>query len=458
MSDDSTRDGAADAGPDIAPDEGMLRQIIDALDAGVMVADTSGNLVVSNASAIRMVGMQVATLTADGARPWAENHGFFFPDQTTPMPMEEMPMARALGGASVERVPMFLRNPEIPDGAFVSVDARPLVDASGVRVGAIAVLRVGAIAVLRDVTEYYRMEEALSDAFDAGRVEVLDTMLHNVGNAINSVSIGLGSLRNLSRDNTALRRLQALAEALEANRDDLPRYLSEDAQGRLVLPFVTGLAEDFEALADQWQLAAERISRSVDYIVDVLRTQRQTGHERRVVKDVTLEEAIRKAIDVLDAGLSGLGIAMHVDCDDGERVIRVDESRFHQMLVNLLKNAMEAIEARARTGALEEPRIDVRAAVADGSLHLEVADNGVGISADQLGEVLEPGFTTKEQGTGLGLASAASYVASAGGAIEPSSAGAGQGATIRVWLRLPDNELGVTSHDTPPPPLPADPT
>ena len=120
------------------------------------------------------------------------------------------------------------------------------------------------------------------------------------------------------------------------------------------------------------------------------------------------------------------------------------------MLVNLIKNSVEAIdELAAQQGAVAAPSVAVKAYTEQTSLIMEVADNGIGIRVKDRKVLFAPGYTTKKSGSGLGLHSAANFVIGCGGRIEPRSDGAGTGTTMRITLPLssvlPPAEHGRTS-------------
>jgi len=85
----------------------------------------------------------------------------------------------------------------------------------------------------------------------------------------------------------------------------------------------------------------------------------------------------------------------------------------------------------------EEPRISVRACADGDFLDIEVSDNGIGTAERDTRMLFAAGYTTKGDGTGLGLHSAANFVISSGGQIRLLSDGIGKGATAHVRLRLP---------------------
>ena len=110
--------------------------------------------------------------------------------------------------------------------------------------GYLAPLEAG-VTVFRDVTERVRAEEALAQAFAQGRLEVMDTILHNIGNAITSVAIGIGTLKEELANNPLIERLAALSETVQEHAEDWGDYVQHDPQGQQVRPFLLALAADF---------------------------------------------------------------------------------------------------------------------------------------------------------------------------------------------------------------------
>ena len=409
----------------------LMETTFNSISDGVVVADENGKLTIFNPSATRIAGIGI---TESEPAQWTGQYGIFFADQTTPFLEQELPLLRAIRGEASDEVDMFIRNPSVPDGVYLSVSGRPLRDESG--------LTTGGVIVFRDVTERMRAEEALTQAFAQGRLEIVDTVLHNIGNAINSVTIGVGTIQEQLARNKLVIRLSALARAVEAHRDDWIPYLQSDPQGQKVMPFILALAQDFARQNEQLIQTVERVRDRVDYIVDIVQTQKSPESETIVRKEADLRKLINDAVKMLQELVSRGNIRIHIDCQNAPKVIRVHESKFHQMLVNLIKNSIEAIDDLARSGGLEAPPcIRIRSYVRQEFLVLDVIDNGIGIAEKHSRIIFNAGYTTKETGTGLGLHSAANFVVGSGGKIHPLSSGAGQGTTMRVLLRL--SSLGL---------------
>jgi two-component system nitrogen regulation sensor histidine kinase NtrY len=116
-----------------------------------------------------------------------------------------------------------------------------------------------------------------------------------------------------------------------------------------------------------------------------------------------------------------------------DAVIRADRNQLRQALVNLIKNGLEAVEAKGR--------VEVSAHALDGGVEIAVADNGPGLSTEQRARLFVPHVTTKAHGSGLGLTIVDRIVNDHGGSITVDSA-EGHGTTFRVRLPLDPQEDG----------------
>jgi len=115
-------------------------------------------------------------------------------------------------------------------------------------------------------------------------------------------------------------------------------------------------------------------------------------------------------------------------------VLRTDRERLRIVLVNLLTNAQQAVEAAPPEAGTPHPRIVVSTtAVSPGRVVVSVSDRGPGIAADDLPRIFDPYFTTRRGGTGLGLAISKNIVEGLGGSLSVISQ-PGQGTEFRIEL------------------------
>ncbi len=143
------------------------------------------------------------------------------------------------------------------------------------------------------------------------------------------------------------------------------------------------------------------------------------GRSRRKHVDVPVRVALDHVLALLRPRLAEVETALHWRLPEAECVVRADELKLEQVLINLIGNALDAIAAND----LPRPgHIDIDIGPADGApaqLCIAVRDNGPGIPADAMPHLFEPFFTTKEigQGLGLGLAISTSIARDFGGSL-----------------------------------------
>jgi PAS domain S-box-containing protein len=126
----------------IGDDLSLLSAVFDSLAVGVAVCNAEGALTYFNPEAERILGLGV-TEAATGE--WASAYGCFLPDRVTPYPSDTLPLARAARGEEVRHELIFIRNPKQPEGVWIEVSGRPLMDGGGAH--------RGGVAVFTDVTE-----------------------------------------------------------------------------------------------------------------------------------------------------------------------------------------------------------------------------------------------------------------------------------------------------------------
>tara|TARA_R110002111_G_scaffold262794_2_gene341073 strand:- start:5452 stop:9540 length:4089 start_codon:yes stop_codon:yes gene_type:complete len=154
----------------------ILQSILDSMGDGVIVVDQDGNSVFWNPAAEQIVGIGPQNVTPD---KWSQIYGCYLADGKTMCPSEDLPLARAMRGESLNGVILFLQNPDIPDGIWISVTARPLKNDRGD-------LR-GGVIVMRDITESRANQEELESRDQKNRAILATT--HEAFIGINEKSI-----------------------------------------------------------------------------------------------------------------------------------------------------------------------------------------------------------------------------------------------------------------------------
>jgi two-component system NtrC family sensor kinase len=196
------------------------------------------------------------------------------------------------------------------------------------------------------------------------------------------------------------------------------------------LEFVRG---DLAKLLEGVRLGAERAAE----IVRGLRAFARVGSAADIGL-VDLRETIDLALTILRHELRDR-VRVHKDFGSVPRV-RCDASRMSQVLVNLILNAIQAMQG--------EGDLYIRLSAADDVVRIAIRDTGSGISSQVKGKIFDPFFTTKPvgQGTGLGLSISYGIVEQHGGRIEVDSIH-GQGATFTVVLPTGGPTAAAQPHD-----------
>ena len=294
----------------------------------------------------------------------------------------------------------------------------------------------GTFGISRDVTASKRLQEQLEttqkDLVDASRkagmADVATGVLHNVGNVLNTVNVAADQLADGLRK-SRVDGVVKLAALLEEQAGDLPGFFAS-ARGRQVPGYVSQLAEHFKAERDRMLNELHELRRSIDHIKDVVAMQQSFAGSPGLVEALDPVALIEDSLRLNVAALMRHDVRVVRDFSPSPRIL-ADRTRVLQVLVNLVRNAKHALD----DGNPPEKRMTLRVEPAGPErVRLVVADNGVGIPPGNLERIFAHGFTTKKDGHGFGLHSAANAAKELGGSLRAFSAGPGTGAEFVLEL------------------------
>ncbi|WP_394207542.1 PAS domain-containing sensor histidine kinase [Pseudomonas putida] len=250
----------------------------------------------------------------------------------------------------------------------------------------------------------------------------------------------LQEVQAVGRDNTEVRhsQQQLLQGAKMATLGELATGLVHEINQplstmRLALVNTLKRLESGEVDAEYVTGKLQRIDAQVERVAHLVEHLRTYGRRSEVEQHVFAAwVAVHGALGLLAEGLTGKGVALHIEEPDLCPEVLGHEDQLEQVLINLLVNARDALLERR----VAKPRISVSQRVEEGQLCLLVEDNGGGIDPRLLERIFEPFFTTKPagMGTGLGLSVSHSIVEAMGGRLEAHNCN--EGACLRVWLPL----------------------
>jgi len=175
---------------------------------------------------------------------------------------------------------------------------------------------------------------------------------------------------------------------------------------------------------------------------DVIRSLRNFL-QKRTSEHVPLriESVIGDVLRMLQGELAGAGIELRVDLARDLPEVRGDDVQLQQVLVNLIMNAVEAMQEASARGAR---RLTIEAGEVEGGLEVRVRDSGPGLGGETARRLFDPFYTTKETGMGIGLAISRTLVEAHGGRIAASDL-AERGAEFRIFLpaAAPAGDVGT---------------
>jgi signal transduction histidine kinase len=265
-------------------------------------------------------------------------------------------------------------------------------------------------------------------SYRAGRAEVTEGSLHNIGNALNSLlaSTDAASAKVAAADTA---RIAQAARELAGSANLTAR------QGKLA-QYAVLAAEEAGKRTEALKADIERAMLHIRRIEDILESQRRLGSDKDLAVAARLADLVESAVRGLpDVTAERVTLRLDRSLAAQPPVVCVHAITL-QVLSNLLANATEAM---ARQG-VAQGRIDISAETVevDGvrMVDLRVADNGIGLEEGERVAIFQRHYTTKSgRGHGIGLHWSANVITSMGGQIYAESPGRGHGAALH--LRLP---------------------
>jgi C4-dicarboxylate-specific signal transduction histidine kinase len=183
------------------------------------------------------------------------------------------------------------------------------------------------------------------------------------------------------------------------------------------------LAGALDDIVEQAKRASEIVKRVRAFI----------NPQRAHYESLTMESVITHAVTLLKPELQRDGVTLQLVLEDGGAAVRGDRVLLEQVLVNLIHNALHAMQEQPPHQAAARLVIELSTRRVDQGVCITVADQGPGIPPDQLEQVFAPFFTTRRDGLGLGLNICRTIVEAHGGSIAVDNR-AGGGAAFSFTL------------------------
>jgi PAS domain S-box-containing protein len=273
--------------------------------------------------------------------------------------------------------------------------------------------------------------QLLSAARLAGMEEVASSVLHNVGNVLNTVNVSATTLTE-KITHSRLAGIVPVAEMLQTHTDDLYTFLTANKRGKELPNYLSVLGRYWTEEQALWVEELKHLSKYINHIKEIISRQQSLAGGSSEVDSIPLSTLTDDALAIAVPNLERWGVTLRREYQ-ADAPIHIDRRKFILIVVNILNNAKEALLASDREG--KELIVRTRPCPEE-HVCLQVIDNGAGIAPENLAQIGLRGFSTKKGGHGFGLHSSTLAARELGGSLSFHSDGLGLGACFTLMLPL----------------------
>jgi len=274
------------------------------------------------------------------------------------------------------------------------------------------------------------LNKVISDVSrSAGMAEIANGVLHNVGNVLNSVNVSSSIIRDKLR-NSSTKNLIKLVNMFEENKHSLGEFLTKDEKGSQIPKFLNLLSEKLTSQEGDLLIELDSLDKSINHIKSVISMQQSYSGNFGILESVNMSHLIEDALSISMSNMKSIDIEIVKNFQELPE-LQIDRHKLLQIIINLLSNAQHALFDANNSHKV----LTITLYEKDQIIYVEVTDNGIGITKEDMSKLFNYGFTNRANGHGFGLHNSAIIAEDLGGKISVESDGIGKGACFKLFFK-----------------------
>lgn len=266
-------------------------------------------------------------------------------------------------------------------------------------------------------------------ARQAGMAEVAGSVLHSMGNVLNSLNISSEILQQ-KINSMSTTKISKLADLLNKNNGKEGNYFTETESGRDIVKYISLIAKETEIEKLNLLQEVQSMSTHINHLKNTVSLQQTISKPTIVITRVFISKIITDILSIYKTQIENNAITVSYE-HDGDHSLMNDQYQIERILQNLIHNAIESL----KSSEISDKSLVVSCQLGkDKSIIIQVIDNGLGISPNRINKIFNFKSTTKKGGHGFGLHYSALEAKRLGGELTAASKGLGQGATFTLKL------------------------
>lgn len=279
------------------------------------------------------------------------------------------------------------------------------------------------------------------NAHQAGMAELAVSVLHNIGNAVNSINVRTCGLERSLIVNE-VQSLEKICSMLN-NQDFIQEEDDSEAEKRKKLcAFFSATIDVIKEKNVIFQEDLEFIRKGLDHIIEIISVQQKYAGLKGSESKININDLIKDAEEMLSDSLVKRQIQIEFRLGDIP-ALYLDKNKMMQIFINIIKNAYESIDSSVN---IVEKKIILSSFLEKENgkqyVKIDISDTGSGFNDDICDKVFRYNFSTKGRETGFGLHDSANYIRAQNGFIELKSKGVDKGAQVIIKLPVLQGAVG----------------